>query len=563
MKFDTRQHFVMKPLLAALLSLPFAAQAAGPAAPNAGTILQELKPAAPPAPSSSGTGLRIETQGGAKLPPGAPFEVKTIRITGNTLFDTATLHALVAEGEGKSLDLSRLNDLAARITDFYQSHGYPLARAIIPAQTIRDGVLNIEVIEARYGKINLDNRSRVNDGLLQDTLSPLQSGQVVGQQEMDHALLLLSDIPGVEVNATLKPGEAVGTSNLQVEAAPTAAVTGNVGLDNYGNRYTGKVRLSGAVNFIDPLHHGDVLGLNALSSGSGLDYARVSYESLLNGQGTRMGGAYSAVRYILGDTLAPLNSHGTAQVASLWAKHPFVRSRAVNLYGQLQYDRKQLRDRVDASAIRTDRHLDNWVLSLSGDLRDALLSGGINTWSLGWTSGRVGFDDATAQAADAGTAKTQGSFSKWNANFSRLQALTATNALYFTAAAQWANANLDSSEKMVAGGPYTVRAYDMGAASGDAGYTGTVEFRHDFGETGYGQWQASAFIDSAHVTVNKNAWVAGTNSATLTGAGVGLNWTGSGQWQAKAYVASRLGSAPALVGASASSRAWVEVGKGF
>ncbi|HXU93949.1 MAG TPA: ShlB/FhaC/HecB family hemolysin secretion/activation protein, partial [Gallionella sp.] len=343
----------------------------------------------------------------------------------------------------------------------------------------------------------------------------------------------------------------------------TPAVTGTVGLDNYGNRYTGKVRAAGAVNFIDPLHHGDILSLSALSSGRGLDYARAGYESLLNGQGTRVGGAYSAVRYILGDTMAALNSHGTAQVASLWVKHPIVRSRDINLYGQLQYDRKQLRDRIDASAIRTDRHLDNWVLSLSGDLRDALLSGGVNTWSLGWTSGRVGFDDAAAQAADAGTAKTQGSFSKWNANFSRLQALTATNALYFTAAAQWANANLDSSEKMVAGGPYTVRAYDVGAMSGDTGYTGTVELRHDFGEAGYGQWQALAFIDSAHVTVNKKPWVVEANSATLTGAGVGFNWIGSGQWQAKAYVASRLGSAPALVGASSATRAWIEVGKGF
>jgi hemolysin activation/secretion protein len=347
-----------------------------------------------------------------------------------------------------------------------------------------------------------------------------------------------------------------------VETAMDATVTGNVGVDNYGNRYTGKTRAGGTVNFVNPLHYGDVLSASVLASDSGMDYERISYDALLDGRGTRAGGAYSAVHYVLGDTMTPLLAHGTAQVDSLWLKQPFVRSREVNLYGQLQYDQKQLRDRIDASSVRTDRHLGNWVLSLSGDLRDTLLSGGINTWSLGWTSGRVGFDDAAAQAADAATARTQGGFSKWNVNFSRLQALTKDDELYVTVAGQWSNANLDSAEKMSVGGPYTVRAYDMGAMSGDTGYMGSAELHHWLG-VAFGQWQASLFVDSAHVTVNRNQWVTGANSATLNGAGIGLNWIGGNQWHAKAYVASRLGSTPTLVADTSSTRTWVEIGKGF
>src|SRR5208283_1596594 len=102
---------------------------------------------------------------------------------------------------------------------------------------------------------------------------------------------------------------------------------------------------------------------------------------------------YSALHYILGDSLASLDGYGIARVASLWAKQPLVRSVDFDLYGQLQFDRKNLRDDYGVSGIRTDRHLDNWSASLSGDKRDALLSGGLNTWSLGLTSGYVGFDD--------------------------------------------------------------------------------------------------------------------------------------------------------------------------
>lgn len=449
MRFDTKR--VMKPLLAALLvAFPAlaAAQTAQPVAPGAGAILQQIQPATPPSPSPSGTGLTIERGDGAKLPPGAPFLVKTLQITGNTLFDTPTLHALVADAEGKSLTLSQLGELAARITGYYQSRGYPLARAIIPAQTIAAGIVRIEVIEARYGQISLDNRSRVNNSLLQATLSPLQSGQVIGQTGLDRTLLLLSDIPGVLVAATLKPGQAVGTSDLLVNTTPGPAVTGNVVLDNYGNRYTGRARIGGTVNVINPLQHGDVLSVTGLSSGSGLNYGRITYESLLNGQGTRIGGSYAALRYELGEPLAALKANGSARVGSLWAKHPLVRSRDANLYGQIQYDGKQLKDRIDTSGIRTDRHLDNWTLSLAGD---ALLLGGINSWNLGWTSGRVGFDDSAAQMADAATARTQGGFSKLNANLARLQSLSPKNALYLAFSGQWANTNLDSAEKMSAG----------------------------------------------------------------------------------------------------------------
>ena len=562
MKRYALSHSPMRLLAALLVFFPLVAEAA---VPGAGQILQEIQPVKPPVPSSGGTGLTIQRSDGSTLPPSAPFEVKTIRITGNTLFDTPTLHALVADAVGKSLTLAQLNELAARITDYYQRNGYPLARAIIPAQVIREGMVTIEVVEARYGKVSLENSSRVNDPLLQDTLAAdVQGGAPIAQTPLDHALLLLSDIPGVAVSATLKPGDAVGTSDLVVTTTPSGPfVTGNVMLDNYGNSYTGRPRLGLTVNLNNPLHHGDVLSLSGLSSGSGMNYGRIGYETLVNGRGTRAGGSYSALHYILGSPLAALNAHGTAEVASVWVRHPLLRSREFSLYGQLQYDWMQLQDRIDATAIRTDRTLNNWTAGVSGDARDTLLAGAVNTWNVSFTTGRVGFDDPAAQLADAATANTQGTFSKWNANLARLQGLSAKSNLYISLAGQWADGNLDASKKMIAGGPYTVRAYDIGAVSGDSGYLGTAELRYDLGAALSGKWQAMAFVDSAHVTVNQNAWVAGTNSATLSGAGVGLNWAGPYQWSARAYIATPIGGTPALIGSTSSSRIWAEISKAF
>lgn len=555
---------VLASLLLALSPPVVAAGPLVPVVPNAGSILQQVTPVTPPPPSSTDTGLTIERAGGAKIPPGVSFMVTALHLKGNTLFDTQTLHALVEDAEGKSLTLVQLEELAARITEFYHARGYPLARAIVPAQTIHEGVVEIEIIEARYGDIRLDNSSRVRDTLLAATLSPLQGGQMVEQRDLDRALLLLSDIPGVVVKATLQPGEAVATSDLLVETMATAAVTGNVTVSNFGSNYTGNARIGATVNWNNPLHYGDVLTVSGLSSGNDLtNYGRVAYESLLNGQGTRLGGAYSGLHYVLGGSLSALDGHGTAEVGSLWLKHPFLRSRSANLYGQIEYDHLQLRDHYDVSGIQIDRHLDNWTASLAGDLRDALWAGAITTWNLAWTAGHLGFDNEAARLVDAATVNSAGGFSRGNANLVHLHALTPKDSLYLAFSGQWASTNLDSSQKMVAGGPYTVRAYALGAVSGDTGYLGTAEYRRDLGAVWQGQLEGVLFVDSQHVTINKNPWVAGTNSATLSGVGMGLNWEESGGWSARLYVAAPVGPIPVLVGDTSSVRAWVQLDRRF
>jgi hemolysin activation/secretion protein len=556
--------FTTWPLLLSLLGLhSLATHAAGPVTPGVGSILQQVRPVTPPAAPSSTTGLSIEGQSVGVVPSSMPFQVNHIEITGNTKIDTPTLHGLIADSEGKSLTLPQLGELAARITDYYHAHDYPLARALIPAQTMSSGVVRIEVIEARYGKINLDNRSRVSDSLLQATLGGLQSGAVVTQAEIDRSLLLLSDIPGVAVNAALRPGAAVGTSDLQVNTSLTPMITGNVTADNDGNSYTGRERLSATVNVIDPLHHGDVLSISGLSSGSRTNYGRLAYETLLNGDGSRLGGAYSALDYKLGGPLESLDAHGSAQVASLWTKQPLIRSRNLNLYGQIQYDHLQLNDDIDISAIQTKRHLDNLTASLSGDVRDGFLSGAVNIWTASWTYGHVSFNNADAQLNDAATTNTQGGFSKWNLGATRVQGLGSEDALYLSAAGQWASGNLDPSQQMIVGGPYSVRAYDIAAVSGDVGYLFTAELRHTFPTSWHGQWQVIAFVDSARVIVNQTVFAPGANGATLNGLGIGLNWTGPNRLSASAYVAAPFGPTPELVGTTASARVWLQLSKGF
>ena len=534
--------------------------AAGLGLPDVGAILQQVQPQLLPAFSSNGPRLMIEKSDGktSRLLSNETLLLQKIRISNNTIFETPTLLALVEDAQGEKQTLSQLVKLASRITDFYRSHGYPLARTIIPAQTIEEGVVLFQVIEPRYGKITLDNRSEIRDSLLHATLASVKVGQFIEESALDHALLLLSDIAGVVVNPALKPGSENGTSDLLISTTSGPAVMGSVGLDNHGNKYTGQLNVAGALTLINPFHHGDKFDLNMLSAGPGMNFQSAAYESLFGGQGTYLGGSFSSMRYAFKtsyptgaqSSMVFLAGSGNAKVTSLWLKQNLMRSREKNVYALLNVEKTALQDRLDAGESQNykDRHTEMMNATFFGDFLDPLFLGGNTSWNLRSTFGRLIFEDEKVGASDANTANTSGSFLKLSSNLTHIRDLGNRRELLINFKTQWANRNLDASQKMGAGGPYSVRAYASGAVSGDQGGFVSAELRQFVGSAWGSQWTASAFMDSATLLVNKNTWTDGENSATLTGAGVGLSWFGPSHFSGSAYFAAPIGIQSSLVG---------------
>lgn len=105
-----------------LLAMPGLAVAAS-TAPDAGSLLLQVEPQKAPTPAQGETGLKRREKQASPAESTVPFEVREIRISGNTMFDTATLYALVADAEGKTLNLAQLQALAKHITDYYHTHG--------------------------------------------------------------------------------------------------------------------------------------------------------------------------------------------------------------------------------------------------------------------------------------------------------------------------------------------------------------------------------------------------------------------------------------------------------
>ncbi|WP_300654799.1 ShlB/FhaC/HecB family hemolysin secretion/activation protein [Pseudomonas sp.] len=534
--------------------------------PDAGSQLQQLPPS--PTLEKAEPEIRVEQSQVPAIPAAesVKIQVNSLHLTGQSRYSEAELLELTGFTAGEELSLGELQLMSARIADFYHKNGYFVAQAYLPAQEIKEGAVTIAVVEGRYGDISLRNQSNLSDRLANGTLEGLHSGDVIDSAPLESRLLLLSDIPGVDVKSTLVPGASVGAADLIVDVTPGQRVTGSIDADNAGNYYTGEYRLGATLNINNLAGQGDVATLRALHGFDGLNYGRAAYQMQF-GKATA-GVAYSRMEYELGKGFSDLDANGTADIASVFASYPLLRSRRSNLYAQLGYDYKTFEDRIDAvsPAQVIDKNIHVLMASLHGNHRDDLGGGGLTAASLTWSSGVLDIETPEAHDIDAATARSNGHYDKLGLHVMRLQQITDRVSLYGAVSGQVASKNLDSSEQMSLGGMYGVRAYPQGEAFGDEGYLATLEARlllPQFSERQVGQVHLIGFADTGTVKLNKNPWDGSDNSRTLSGAGVGVNWIENNNFSVKAYYAHKLGSEEATAAPDEDGRLWVQLVKYF
>lgn len=536
------------------------------APPSAGSIQQQIERELAPRPVQPAPGIRIEQGAPHATATGEQqkIQVRTLSISGAQVYPEAALLELTGFGAPRELTLSELRAMAARITRHYRNNGYFVAQAYLPAQDIKDGALTIAVLEGRYGQISLKNSSTLSDGLANGLLAGLQGGDTVAIAPLERSILLLSDIPGVNVQSTLVPGASVGASDLIVEVAPGPRVAGSIDADNHGSRYTGKNRLGAALYINNPSGYGDLVSLRALTSDAGLHYGRIAYQAQLGR--ARAGIAYSHMQYRLGQEFDSLQASGTASITSLYGSYPLIRSRRHNLTALINFDNKTFHDRIGATATVADKKAQVAMLSLNGDARDGIGGGGLNAYGATWSAGRIDLQSPGVLATDAASARSNGRYHKLSFHAMRLQSVTDAVSLYAAINGQFASKNLDNSEKIGLGGAAGVRAYPSGEAYGDQGYILNLEARAQlpkFSDAVPGQMQLIGFVDTGSVMQNKNAWTAGQNRRTLSGFGIGFNWIDINNFVVKATLARKLGNAPATSAPDANSRFWLQAVKYF
>lgn len=486
-----------------------------------------------------------------------PQEELTLDVRGYALSANAppellrVVPTLLAPYVGPQRGWEDLVSAAAEVTRYLQREsGYYLGYAYLPEQDPRDGIVRIEVLEGRLDRVQLawSEGLPVQREVVEAYLAALKPGEILRVGELERVVFLINDLRGITARFEVTAGAEPGTAALVVTPSAERTWSGKAEVDDFGSVYLGRLRAGvlGSVNSL--LGRGDSITGNVLAS-KGLQFALLGANTPLGADGLKLGASLSLVRYRLDDSQFPsaLDVNGDATAFSVYALYPWVRSRNLNLFVLGTLDANRYADRQGVVGLEVQKSIRRISLGLTGDLRDNLFGGAVNTFDASLARGQVAYREG-----DAHSSEDSPGFRRLIVGANRLENLIEGRLLlYASLRMQRAFANLDTNEQFRIGGPDAVRAFAPGEGTADSGEVATVELRllppdSLLGRTAR-EMVASAFLDAAHVRLRHDPSLRAptfVNSASYAGVGVALSWEHAGEYALRASLAKPVRGSP-------------------
>lgn len=501
--------------------------------PSPGTVQSTLpsKPAKP----KPGTAPAVQTPSAPRpgVSPGGPAVlVQHFQITGNSVFDDATLQALLTPWVGKRQTLLQLYDAADKLTEYYRQQGYGLAYVSLPAQTLENGTVRLQVVEGRLGNIAIEGNDRTSNATLINRISDLHTGDVYTTAAMERAVLLLSDLPGVQANAVLSPGQQFGTSDVLFKVKETP-YNGDVSIDNYGRSVIGRWRLSADVNVNSVTGHGDELSAGIThTSGNLLNFGKLAYSLPVGPPGAMFNVAWNRAVFHLGGVFGAPGAaiSGSTENSSLNYVIAQERTRDESFYWGIGGAHNSTDEHSPTQSLaHTSINLLQFTTFYTRSYPDYsyyTLAGNL------WTNGKH-YNGGTQPNTTAERLRVQ-------LDASYVQPFA--NAWRFIASGSGAYSpdSLVDPDKFSLGGPSNVRGFPPAEVRGDRGIFASLELQRVFAIGGL-PMAIGGFVDSGKVW-NLAYGTTASDKASITS--VGTEWlTGpsSGSWNLRLQLAWAVG----------------------
>ena len=420
-------------------------------------------PALPPAPA-------------AQLPAGVEgvqVQIRAVELSGNTVIPTAELEANWAGMLGREQPLAAVYELANTLTGIYRNRGYVLSAVVVPPQTIRDGIVRLQVVEGYVGKVDFDPQ-------FNPTARMREQAQAIAREKpltiktLERQLLLINELPGVTAQAYFEPGAETGEARLTIKAV-RRPVSGFVGVQNRVSRLLGDVAIEGRVTLNNPLGLDDSHSLLVQTTN------RARLRSIGYVYNQPLGTSGLAMNLFLGNVESRINTSDAAiksesDIATLGVSYPLIRGRnqSLRLRARLNvYNGKQ--DLLDGLLVQEDKAR-ALRLGAGWDRTDA---SGVNFADIEVSKGISGLGATKTGSDSAQRADADYGFTKLNFYAGRLQRLGGNFSLQASVQGQWTNHPLPPSERAALGGELILRAFSAGELIGDRVYAGKLELRYE------------------------------------------------------------------------------------
>lgn len=402
------------------------------------------------------------------------FVLRSVRVDGATELPPAAFRPLWQDLVGREIPVAALVELATGIERRYREAGI-LALAVVPMQNLADGDVRIAIFDQSFIEtVETGGDAPRLRARLEPYIRRLVAMQPLRLGPIERELLLMSDIAGMNLEATLRRPEQPGNGGALVLDIAFEPRVVRLALDNRGSAEVGPLQA------VASFQENDLLGLLESTAVTAvtipnqpreLVFGQLAQDAPVGHAGLHVGYRVDAARSQPGGDLSDLDVDVTSYTGEVYAAYPVLRRIGHSLWARTGVTARNADVDVAGQAQARDRY--RW-LSAGIESEHATAIGPL-ALQFEFLQGidALGATEAGSTLASRDTADPR--FQAVTAGIELAVELSERTGVTGRAAAQHAFDPLPAEVQMAFGGEPFGRAFDSGTIAGDSGVAGAIE----------------------------------------------------------------------------------------
>ncbi len=464
---------------------------------------------------------------------GISIQLKQIQFEGNEALSDAELEAIARPYLEQEIDVTELEELRFKLTQYYISQGYINSGAIIPEQNLDAGILKIKLIEGRLSQINVTGQGWLHPDYLRMRLSGDDAFNV--NELQDQFIQLLNDPLIENLNANYKPLAKAGESALDLKVRRKTPYQISAHYNNYNPPSIGSEQLQFSGWVRNLTRWGDKFDFSYEKS-EGADSFAGGFEIPLTAQGTKFEFNFNVGQSsVIEQPLDQIDIKSKIRNFSWTLSHPLIKENQQQWLLGASFASRRSETSLFGESFPFLTGIENGrtLVTVIRLFQEYMMATGQHILAFRSTL-NIGIDsfDSTIQK---GHNLQDSEFFSW---LSQLQYAYQINdegmQVRFKSNLQLADEALLPQERIAIGGVYSVRGYRENELVRDNGFSGSLEFHYPLPTINIplqNRFTLVPFMDYGL------GWNHHSQTDELHSVGIGLNWELDKYLKAEIYYA--------------------------
>lgn len=194
----------------------------------------------PTAEQTAAAGARQPSQG---------LYIKEYRVLGARQLPSIEVEEAVYPFLGPERTAEDVEQARAALEKAYQDKGYQTVSVQIPQQDPRNGVVILQVVEAKVGRVRVEGARFFSLEAIKKKVPSIAPGKVPNFNDVSREIVALNQLKDRRVTPVLKPGLEPNTVDIDLQVKDSLPLHGSIGLNNRYIANTTPLRLNGALSY--------------------------------------------------------------------------------------------------------------------------------------------------------------------------------------------------------------------------------------------------------------------------------------------------------------------------